>query len=392
MKLPLYRGSYGEPIPISNTLNPNSPKSELEVVREIVKRGFNNNQLILLRELKQTSYKSLSSALRSLSRKYGIPISTLRVNAKVLKELNLLRTGDGNGSREVTLTQLGHFVTELMNTSLPRNYEPDLTTLSTLAEMSNLVRKRVLEMIADAGSGHVGASLSVVDILVVLYTVKMRYNTRNPKWSLRDRLILSKGHAAPALYATLAAVGFIPEEELSRFRDIEGILQGHPDIDIPGVDMVSGSLGQGLSVGCGMALALKRDGVPAKVYVIMGDGELDEGQVWESALTASKLKLDNLIAIIDRNGYQQEDMTEVVKPLEPLAMKWISFGWRVIEVDGHNFVELLRAFQEADVPCGKPTVIIAHTVKGKGFPPAEGNNKYHSRPVSREEIRSAGIM
>ncbi|MEM2757356.1 MAG: transketolase, partial [Sulfolobales archaeon] len=219
---------------------------------------------------------------------------------------------------------MGSFVTELVGINTMKELTPDRGVLRSLNERSELVRKYILEMIAEAGSGHLGASLSVVDILVTLYTVKMRYDIKNPKWPLRDRLILSKGHAAPALYAVLAVVGIISKDELRKFRDIEGFLQGHPDTEIPGVDMVSGSLGQGLSIGCGMALALKNDNIPAKVYVIVGDGELDEGQVWEAAMTASKLRLDNLVLIIDRNSYQQEGSTEVVKPLEPLAMKWIA--------------------------------------------------------------------
>ncbi|MEM0453162.1 MAG: transketolase [Sulfolobales archaeon] len=287
---------------------------------------------------------------------------------------------------------MGSFVTELIGINTMKELTPDRGVLRSLNERSELVRKYILEMIAEAGSGHLGASLSVVDILVTLYTAKMRYDIKNPKWPLRDRLILSKGHAAPALYAVLAVVGIISKDELRKFRDIEGFLQGHPDTEIPGVDMVSGSLGQGLSIGCGMALALKNDNIPAKVYVIVGDGELDEGQVWEAAMTASKLRLDNLVLIIDRNSYQQEGSTEVVKPLEPLVMKWIAFNWRVIEVDGHDFKQLLKAFNEVDEPKGKPTVIIAHTVKGRGYPPAEGNNKYHSKPVSKDELRLAGVI
>ncbi|MCS7108733.1 MAG: transketolase [Sulfolobales archaeon] len=362
------------------------------MIREIIKRGLNNNQVILLKELRLNTYKSLSSALRNLSRKHGIPLSTLKANAKVLRDLNLINVSNGNGVKEVVLTPMGHFVIELLNSTAIKDFTVDLDVIKVLTERSEIVRRHVLEMVAEAGSGHVGASLSVVDILVTLLTAKMRYDFKNPKWHLRDRLILSKGHAAPALYAVLATTGIIPRDELRKFRDIEGILQGHPDTEIPGVDMVSGSLGQGLSIGCGMALALKNDGIPAKVYVIMGDGELDEGQVWEAAMTASKLRLDNLIVIIDRNKYQQEGLTEAVKPLEPLVMKWISFGWHVIEVDGHNFRELLGAFNEADEHKGGPTAIIAHTVKGRGFPPAEGNNKYHSRPITKEELRLTGVI
>jgi transketolase len=341
-----------------------------------------------LRELSSCSYRSLTHALRSISRKYNIPISTLKTNARILKELGIIEVSEG---KPVKLTQAGQIITEIVNTRYNNGLNLDSRILSELSEKADLVRKYVLRMVAEAGAGHIGASLSVVDILVTLYLCKMRYDVRNPNWSLRDRLILSKGHAAPALYAVLSLVGFLPEDELWRFRDIESVLQGHPEMDIPGVDIVSGSLGQGLSIGCGMALALKRDGIPAKVYVIVGDGELDEGQVWEAALTASKLGLDNLVLIVDRNSYQQEGPTEHVKPLEPLAMKWIMFGWYVVEVDGHDFKQLLEALNEVD-NVGKPSVIIAHTVKGKGFPPAEGNNVYHSRPVSKDELRSFGVL
>jgi transketolase len=357
-------------------------------LRGVLRRGFNENQLIILRELSSYDYRSLTHALRSISRKYGIPLSTLKTNTKILKELGIIEINKGKTPK---ITQIGKVIAELLNTRQFNGLDLDPRTLNELSEKADLARRYVLKMVAEAGAGHIGASLSVVDILITLYLCKLRYDVRNPDWPLRDRLILSKGHAAPALYAVLSIVGFIPEDELWRFRDIEGVLQGHPEVGIPGVDMVSGSLGQGLSVGCGMALALKRDGIPAKVYVIVGDGELDEGQVWEAALTASKLGLDNLVVIVDRNSYQQEGPTEHVKPLEPLAMKWFSFGWYVVEVDGHDFRQLLEALNEVD-GVGKPSVIIAHTVKGRGFPPAEGNNIYHSRPVSKDELRSFGVL
>lgn len=384
------RRSYEEPIPISELkLDLNS--INVPVVRNIVSRGFNKNQLLILKEIKFNNGRSLSSILREVSRKYGIPLSTLKLNAKILKELNILKVGN-EGSKGAYLTPLGEFICELLSiTNYDREFSVDPKIIQSLNEIASLVRKYVLEMIAEAGSGHIGASLSIVDVLVALYFAKMRYDPKNPKWPLRDRLILSKGHAAPALYAVLALAGFIPMSELSKLRDVNSYLSGHPEITIPGVDMVSGSLGQGLSVGCGMALALKRDGINSKVYVILGDGELDEGQVWEAALTASKYRLNNLVAIVDRNKYQQGGHTEYVKPLEPLTIKWIAFGWHVIEVNGHDFRELLNALNEVDYVTNKPSVIIAHTVKGKGYPPAEDNNDYHSKPVSKDELKLWGI-
>lgn len=384
------RRSYEEPIPISE-LKLDLSSVDVPVIRNIVSRGFNKNQLLILKEIRCNIGRSLTSILRDASRRYGIPLSTLKLNAKILKDLNILKVDNG-GSRGVYLTPLGEFVCELLGiTSYGREFSVDPKLIQSLNEKASLVRKHVLEMMAEAGSGHVGASLSVVDVLVALYFAKMRYDPKNPSWPLRDRLILSEGHAAPALYAVLALAGFIPTSELYKLRDINNYLSGHPEIIIPGVDMISGSLGQGLSVGCGMALALKRDGINSKVYVILGDGELDEGQVWEAALTASKYKLNNLVAIVDRNRYQQGGLTEHIKPLEPLAMKWIAFGWHVIEVNGHDFRELLRALNEVDYVMDKPSAIIAHTIKGKGYPPAEGNNDYHNKPISKDELRLWGF-
>lgn len=225
------------------------------------------------------------------------------------------------------------------------------------------IRENVVKMISEAGSGHLGASLSVIDILVVLYFLKIKHDPRNPLWPERDRVILSKGHAAPALYAVLAECGYFPTSLLSSLRRIDSFLQGHPEAYIPGVDMVSGSLGQGLSIANGMALSFKLDHKDCRVYVIMGDGELHEGQVWEAALTASHLMLDNITVIIDRNGFQQEGPTEDIKKLEPLGGKWRAFGWHVIEINGHDMNQIVAALNEAELTKGCPTVIIAHTIK-----------------------------
>jgi transketolase len=247
------------------------------------------------------------------------------------------------------------------------------TGLRQLGAVIKDLRKRVLRMVAEAGSGHLGASLSAIDILAVLYFMRMKHDPSNPEWEGRDRLILSKGHAAPALYAVLSEAGYIPERELDSLRKLGGLLQGHPEKQIPGVDASTGSLGQGLSIAAGMALAAKIDEASHKVYVILGDGELDEGQIWEAALTAAHHRLDNLIAIVDRNQFQLSGPTEEIKTIEPVGEKWRSFGWEVAEADGNDPPSILDALDVCNLTSGKPSVIIAHTTKGKGVSFMEGN-------------------
>jgi transketolase len=210
------------------------------------------------------------------------------------------------------------------------------------------VKRLVLTMIHEAGSGHPGGSLSCVDILTVLFFKVMRHNPKNPAWRDRDRFVLSKGHAAPALYAVLSEAGYFPSGELKRLRKFGSILQGHPDRKLtPGVEVSTGSLGQGLSVACGMALANRLDRRKSRVFVLLGDGECDEGQVWEAAMAAAHFKLENLIAVVDRNGMQIDGPTEKVMSIEPLAAKWKSFGWNVIQVGGHDIRSILQAFEIA---------------------------------------------
>lgn len=255
---------------------------------------------------------------------------------------------------------------------------------------SRNIRTNVLKMIAGAKSGHTGGSLSAVEIITCLYFAILNIKPDNPAWEQRDRFILSKGHASAALYATLAERGFFPRDILTSFDEVDSILQGHPDMKkTPGVEISTGSLGQGLSVGVGMALAGKISKAPYRVYVLLGDGEVQEGQVWEAAMCAAHYKLDNLTAIIDRNQLQLLGPTEENLSLEPLKDKWQAFGWRVMEVNGHDFPSLLNAFKWAAVKEGCPKIIIAHTIKGKGVSFMEGVPGWHSRAPGKEQLEQA---
>lgn len=247
------------------------------------------------------------------------------------------------------------------------------------------IRKWVIESVYRAGSGHPGGSLSIADVMACLYFHEMRHNPKDPKWQDRDRLVLSKGHAAPALYAALALAGYFDVEELKNLRKIGHFLQGHPCMKkVPGVDMSTGSLGQGLSVAVGMAIAGKLDNKDYRVFAILGDGEVQEGQIWEAANTASHYKLDNLIAILDRNKLQIDGPTEEIMHIEPLPWRWQAFGWDVIEIDGHDIEEILDTFHEIKLN-EKPTIIIANTIKGKGVSFMEGTLSFHGKSPNKEQ-------
>jgi transketolase len=265
-----------------------------------------------------------------------------------------------------------------------------MVTNEELVKLSREIRADALRATTEAGSGHPGGSLSATDILVTLYWGVLRHDPRNPGWPDRDRFILSKGHAAPALYAVLAKRGYFPHEELHHLREHESMLQGHPDATrTPGVEVSSGSLGNGLSIASGIASALKIDGRGSRVYCLLGDGECDEGLVWEAAMFAAHRKLDNLTAIVDRNGLQIDGPTEKVLSLEPLADKWRAFNWHVICVNGHDHSKLLAAFEEAKCVTGKPTAIIADTVKGKGVSFMEGVVSFHGKACTPAELETA---
>ena len=262
--------------------------------------------------------------------------------------------------------------------------------IKELEEKAKDIRKNIIEEVYSAKSGHPGGSLSIADIITVLYFNELNIDVKNPKWEDRDRMILSKGHCSPALYAALAERGFFEKGILKTFRNINSNLQGHPDMNkVPGVDMTSGSLGQGLSVANGIAIAGKLDNKKYRVYCILGDGEIEEGQIWEAAMTSNKYKLDNLCVIVDNNNLQIDGKIEEVMSSYPIDKKFESFGFNVIQIDGHNFKEILDAFKKARETKGKPTCIIAKTVKGKGISFMEDKAEWHGKAPSKEEYEKA---
>lgn len=259
-----------------------------------------------------------------------------------------------------------------------------------LAEKACIIRRHIVEMITEASSGHPGGSLSSADILTALYFHVMKVDPQNPKWPERDRFVLSKGHAAPVLYATLAERGYFPKEELLKLRKIGSILQGHPDMTLtPGLDMSTGSLGQGLSAANGMALAGKLDKKLYRVYAVLGDGELEEGQIWEAAMTSSHYKLDNLTAFVDNNGLQIDGPVDEVMSPGSIKDKFKAFGWNVIAINGHDIGEIVQAVEDAKKVKGKPTVIIAKTIKGKGVSFMENQVGWHGKAPSKEQAEEA---
>lgn len=258
-----------------------------------------------------------------------------------------------------------------------------------LQSMATQLRRDVIEMTYKAQSGHPGGSCSLADVMAYLYFNRMRYDVNEPKALKRDRLVLSKGHAAPIWYAALAEAGFFPREEMLHLREIGHLLQGHPCVHIPGVDATTGSLGFGLSIAVGMAAAAKMDGLDVKVHAIVGDGEQGEGQIWEAAMAAPNLKLDNLTVILDRNKYQNDGRTEDIMPLEPLADKWRAFNWNVVEIDGHDLDQIDAAFAAADACKGRPTLIYANTIKGKGCSYMLDQPQLHYTPPTKEQYESA---
>jgi len=267
---------------------------------------------------------------------------------------------------------------------------PRVLSVNQLKLKAKEARKHIIQMIFEAQSGHPGGSLSAIDIMLTLYYNFLRHDSKNPKWAERDYFILSKGHVCPALYTVLAMTGYFPIEELKTFRKINSRLQGHPHmLKTPGIEISSGSLGQGLSVANGIAISLKRDRKKNHVYCMVGDGEMDEGQIWEAISTSAHYKLDNLTMIVDYNGLQIDGRIDEVKRKSPLGDKLKSFNWHVLEIDGHDFESIQKGIKEALNYKGKPTAIIAHTVKGKGISFMENDPNWHGKAPNKKEFQKA---
>jgi len=265
-----------------------------------------------------------------------------------------------------------------------------LTAPEALRAKARDIRKHVVRMVGAASSGHPGGSLSAADIVTVLYFNEMNIRPDDPEWPDRDRFVLSKGHAAPVLYAALAEAGYFPAGELVTLRRIDSRLQGHPSIrSTPGVEMSTGSLGQGLSAACGMAIAAKLDGAAWRVYALLGDGELEEGQIWEAVMTAAHRRLDNLTAFVDANGLQIDGPVADIKSMERIGDRFAAFGWHVVEIDGHDIPAIMAALAEARNTQGRPTVVVARTVKGKGVSFMENQLGWHGTAPKPDQVRAA---
>ncbi len=263
----------------------------------------------------------------------------------------------------------------------------EIKDIQALKTKAYEIRKDIIRSLAEAGSGHIGGSLGLADLFTYLYFDKLNHDCKNPNWEERDRLILSIGHVAPVLYTSLAHSGYFPKNELLTLRKLGSRLQGHPGKEhgLPGIELSAGSLGQGLSVSVGLALAAKMDKKSWNVFSIHGDGELQEGSIWEAAMSAAHYKLNNLVAVVDRNRVQIDGKTSDVMEIEPLTDKWKSFGWNVLQCNGHNFNELNEAFSKARLSADKPTVIIANTFMGRGVPEIENDYRWHGKAPSKEE-------
>ena len=261
--------------------------------------------------------------------------------------------------------------------------------INSLKAQALQFRREILETLETAGSGHPGGSLSAVEIFLALYGVVMNHRPAEPKWEGRDRLVVSKGHVTPVVYVSLANFGYFPKEELKTFRKFGSRLQGHVHYKVPGVEFNTGSLGHGLSYANGVAMAARLKGKDFRAYCIMGDGEIQEGSVWEAAMSAAHYKLDNVCAIVDYNKVQENGLISEIKGLEPLADKWKSFGWNVIDIDGNDLAAVIKAFEEFKVTKGKPTVIIANTMKGKGVPFMELKSAWHGKAPNKEQLGEA---
>ena len=267
---------------------------------------------------------------------------------------------------------------------------PKQDLIFSLKQKAKELRREIITIIYSAQSGHPGGSLSAIDMMIGLYYYKLRIDPKNPKWDERDRFVLSKGHCSPAIYAVLTDKGYFPKSELSGFRKIGRMLQGHPELNTPGIDFAGGSLGQGICFALGIALACKLDKKNCKVYAMIGDGEAQEGAVWEASMAANFYKMDNFVVILDKNQVQETGKTKEVMDLGDVVQKWMAFGWNTIEINGHDMLQIVNALDNAcEMNNGKPTIIISNTIKGKGVSFMELNHKFHGKAPNEEEYKKA---
>ena len=267
---------------------------------------------------------------------------------------------------------------------------PKQDLIFSLKQKAKELRREIITILYSAQSGHPGGSLSAIDMMIGLYYYKLRIDPKNPKWDERDRFVLSKGHCSPAIYAVLADKGYFPKSELSGFRKIGRMLQGHPELNTPGIDFAGGSLGQGICFALGIALACKLDKKNCKVYAMIGDGEAQEGAVWEASMAANFYKMDNFVVILDKNQVQETGKTKEVMDLGDVVQKWMAFGWNTIEINGHDMLQIVNALDNAcEMNNGKPTIIISNTIKGKGVSFMELNHKFHGKAPNEEEYKKA---
>jgi transketolase len=324
--------------------------SSVDVLRGVLRRGFNENQLVILRELCSYDYRSLTHALRSISRKYGIPLSTLKTNTKILKELGIIEINKGKTPK---ITQIGKVVLELINVRPINNVGLDYRVVKGLSEKIRLARDYIRKTITESYVEYSEDSLSVMDVLITLYLYR-GYGVGDRRLSLRDKLVVSRRYVNPTLYTVLTVVGLVPDDGVLSFKGFEELIQKYSEVGIPGIDFISQSLSHGLLVGCGMALALKRDGIPAKVYVVGGSEDLVDERLWEAVSIASRLGLDNLVLITVGDRRLVGDS----------ILRWYISGWHVVSVEGHNHTELLRALNEVDT-VRSPSVITIYTSNNK---------------------------
>lgn len=358
-------GEYGRPIPISIEPLSSLKGDDRAIIAKLFEKALNKNQALILRLVSKNADLTASSFLKMVSKKTGIPLSTLKLNLKILREKGLVSYGRIGDPKPVKLTRVGEVVLQILSPEM--DDEPIDCSINVLSESDKKfvqdIRSKILLQAYSSRTGHLPSSLSSTYIISAIFKV-----FRPNLVSSENSFVLSKGHASLALYAVLSVEGVIEENELTYFCELGSRLQGHPDKRFIQETLVStGSLGQGLSIGVGIALGKKLKNSGGKVIVLLGDGELDEGQIWEAAMSASTYRLDNLIAIVDRNFYQMNGATEEIKCLEPLKEKWISFGWDVVEVDGKRFEELISILQEIKVYQKRPTVIIALTERNGGI-------------------------